>query len=69
MPTETEELDETFEIISAKEKFWRNFLAESETNYLQATANVLQNKVMIDLAEKEIKKESEKNAPKTELAQ
>ena len=58
----TDEKDESFEIISEKEKMWKDFLVESETNYLKSEASVLQNKAMIELAEKEIKKESEKNA-------
>ncbi len=61
MPTE-EELDETFVIISEKEKMWKDFLVSAETNYLKAEASMLQNKVMIDLAKSEIKIESEKNA-------
>ena len=63
MPTEHEEpLDETFTIISDKEKMWKDFKAGAETNYLKAEASMLQNKVLIDLAEKEIKKESTKSA-------
>ena len=58
----TEEKDESFEIISEKEKMWRHFLVESETNCLKSEASVLQNEAMIYLAEREIKKESEKNA-------
>ena len=54
--------DESFEIISEKEKMWKDFLVEAETNYLKSEASMLQNKVMIKLAEAEIKKESEKNA-------
>ena len=56
-----EEIDETFEIISEKEKMWRNFLIEAESNYLKSEASMLQNKVMINLAYEEIKKESDKN--------
>ena len=58
----TEEADESFEIISEKEKMWRDFLVEAETNYLKSEASVLQNDEMIKLAKVEIKKESEKNA-------
>ena len=62
METEPKEtLDETFEIISEKEKLWRDFLVTAETNYLKAEASVLQNKAMIDLAKAEIKKEADKN--------
>ena len=60
--TMTEEKDESFEIISEKEKMWKDFLVESETNYLKSEASVLQNDEMIKLAKVEIKKESEKNA-------
>ena len=56
------EVDESFEIISEKEKMWRDFLVEAETNYLKSEASVLQNDEMIKLAKVEIKKESEKNA-------
>ena len=56
------ELDESFEIISEKEKLWKDFLVSAETNYLKSEASVLQNKAMIDLAKEEIKKESEKNS-------
>lgn len=56
-----EKKDETFEIISEKEKLWRDFLVSAETNFLKAEASVLQNKAMIDLAKREIKEESAKN--------
>ena len=56
------EVDESFEIISEKEKMWRDFLVEAEANYLKSEASVLQNDEMIKLAKVEIKKESEKNA-------
>ena len=56
-----EEVDESFEIISEKEKLWRDFLVQAETNFLKSEASVLQNKAMIDLAKEEIKKEAEKN--------
>ena len=56
------EVDESFEIISEKEKMWRDFLVEAETNYLKSEASMLQNEAMIELAKKEIKKESKKNA-------
>lgn len=58
---EEEKLDETFEIISEKEKLWRDFLVEAETNYLKSEASVLQNRAMIDLAKAEIKIEADKN--------
>jgi len=56
-----EKLDETFEIISEKEKLWRDFLVEAETNYLKSEASLLQNGAMIDLAKVEIKKEANRN--------
>ena len=56
-----EEVDETFKIISNKEKMWKDFLVEAESNYLKSEASMLQNKVMINLAYEEIKKESDKN--------
>ena len=56
------EVDESFEIISEKEKMWRDFLVEAETNYLKSEASMLQNDEMIKLAKVEIKKEAEKNA-------
>jgi len=58
----TEEKDESFEIISEKEKLWRDFLVEAETNYLKSEASMLQNQAMIDLAKVEIKREAENNA-------
>ncbi len=58
----TEEKDESFEIISEKEKLWKDFLVEAETNYIKSEASMLQNGVMIELAKAEIKKESDKNA-------
>lgn len=59
--TDKEELDETFEIISLKEKLWREYLLTCETNYINAEASMIQNKTLIDLAKKEIKKEADKN--------
>ena len=56
-----EQVDESFEIISKKEKMWRDFLVQAETNYLNSEASVLQNYAMIELAKEEIKKESDKN--------
>lgn len=58
----TEEKDESFEIISEKEKMWRDFLVQAETNYLKSEASMLQNAAMITLAEFEIEQEAEKNA-------
>ena len=56
-----EEMDESFEIISHKEKMWRDFLVEDESNYLKSEASMLQNQVMINLAKDEIAKEADKN--------
>ena len=59
--TEEEKVDESFEIISEKEKLWKDFLVEAETNYIKSEASMLQNGVMIELAKEEIKKEADKN--------
>ena len=61
MSDNQEAVDETFEIISEKEKMWKDFLVEAETNYLKSEASVLQNEAMIELAKAEIKKEADKN--------
>lgn len=64
MPTEdARELpDESFEIISEKEKLWRVSLVDAESNYLKSQANMLQNEAIMILAKAEVKKEAEKNA-------
>ena len=59
MTEEKEKLDESFEIISEKEKLWRDFLVQAETNYLKSEMSVVQNWTMIELAKAEIKKEQE----------
>ena len=59
--TMSEELDESFEIISEKEKIWKEFLVSAETNYIKSEASMLQNEAMIELAKVEIKKEAKKN--------
>ena len=60
MPDEPqEELDETFEIISEKEKLWRDKLVEAETSYLNSEANMAMAVVLIALAKAEIKKEAD----------
>ena len=41
-----EEKDESFEIISEKEKLWRDALVEAETNYLKSEASMLQNETI-----------------------
>ena len=60
--TEEEKKDESFEIISEKEKLWRDCLVEAETNHIKSEANMLQNAVIIKLAKEERDKEAEKNA-------
>lgn len=57
-----EEKDESFEIISLKEKYLRDQLAVSEDNLMKSEFNVKINKEVIKIAEEEIKKEAEKNA-------
>jgi len=57
-----EELDETFEIISEKEKYWRNQLIAAETSYITAEANLAIADKVIILAKEEVKKEADKNA-------
>ncbi|KKL81658.1 hypothetical protein LCGC14_1992560 [marine sediment metagenome] len=59
---ETEEVDETFEIISEKQKLWQDYLVTCETNYINSEASMIQNSALIKLAKEEIKKESDKNA-------
>ena len=59
--SDQETVDESFSIISEKQKLWKDALAAAETNYLKSEASMLQNQVMIDLANKEIKKEADKN--------
>ena len=57
-----EEKDESFEIISEKEKFWRDELVKAETNYITAEASITINSLIIKQAKEEIKKEADKNA-------
>lgn len=56
-----EEKDESFEIISKKEKLWKDYLATCEINLINAEASVIQNINLIELAKSEIKKEADKN--------
>ena len=56
------EKDESFEIISEKEKLWRDKLVEAETGYLTAESNLAIFDKIILLAKEEIKKEADKNA-------
>ena len=60
-PNTTEQVDESFEIISEKEKLWRDYLVTCETNYINSEASMIQNRTLIELAKKEIKKEADKN--------
>ncbi len=62
MTTKEETKDESFEIISEKEKYWRDKLVEAETGYITAEANLAIFDKIIELAKAEVKKEAEKNA-------
>lgn len=57
----TDEKDESFEIISKKEKLWKDYLATCEINLINSEASVIQNINLIELAKSEIKKEADKN--------
>ena len=57
------EKDESFEIISEKEEFWRDKLVEAETGYLSAESNLKIFDKIIILSKKEIAKEAKKNKP------
>ena len=57
----TEEKDESFEIISEKEKLWRDDLVSAETNFLVSEKNMIVNAEIIKVAKAEIKKEADKN--------
>ena len=56
-----EEKDESFEIISEKEKFWRDELVKAETSHINAEAGVIISTMLIAKAKEEIKKESDAN--------
>lgn len=58
----TEEKDESFEIISLKEKYLREQLAIAEDSLMKSEFNVIINKEIIRITEEELKKEVEKNA-------
>ena len=62
MTIDTEEKDESFEIISEKEKYWRDQLVEAETNHIKSESNLAISKLMIELAKEEVAKEAKKNA-------
>ncbi len=57
-----EELDESFDIISLKEKYLKEQLAVAEDSLMKSEFNVVINKEVIKLTTAEIKKESEKNS-------
>ena len=61
MPIE-EEKNETFEIISEKEKYWRDKLVEAEAGYISADANLKIFDKVITIAKEEVEKEAKKNA-------
>ena len=58
----TEEKDESFEIISEKEKHWRDKLKEAETGYTKAESNLAIFDKIIILAKAEVAKEAKINA-------
>ena len=58
----TEEKDESFEIISLKEKYLKEQLALAEDSLMKSEFNILVNKEVIRIAEAEIKEEADKNA-------
>ena len=57
-----EKKDESFEIISDKEKHLRDMLAQAEDSLVKSEFNVLINKEIVRLSKEEIKKEADKNA-------
>ena len=57
-----EEKDESFEIISLKEKYLKEQLVMAEDSLMKSEFNILVNKLVIIVAEAEIKKEADKNA-------
>jgi len=59
---EKPEKDESFEIISEKEKHWRDTLVKAETDHIRSESNLAISKLMIELAKAEVKKEADKNA-------
>ncbi len=58
----TDEKDESFEIISIKEKYLREQFALAEDSLMKSEFGVLANKEVRRVAEEELKKEAEKNA-------
>ena len=57
-----EEKDESFEIISLKEKYLREQLVIAEDSLVKSEFNIKINQEIIKITVEEIKKESEKNA-------
>lgn len=57
-----EDKDESFEIISLKEKYWREQLAEAESNLFKSEGNIMISKEVIRIAEEEVEKEAKNNA-------
>ena len=58
----TDEKDESFEIISIKEKYLREQFALAEDSLMKSEFGVLANKEVRRVAEEELKKEADKNA-------
>ena len=58
----TEKKDESFEIISLKEKFLKDQLAISEDALIKSEFNVRINKLISQILREDIKEESNKNA-------
>ena len=58
----TEEKNEDFEIISVKEKYWRDQLLAAEENLFKSEGNVRIAKEVIRIAKEEVEKEADKNA-------
>lgn len=61
MTTEEEKVDETFEIISLKEKYLKDQLKIAEDAKMKSEANVSINDAIIGRLNAEIEKEHEKN--------
>ena len=62
MTDKEEEKDESFEIISEKEKYLRDALVKTETDYISSEINLAVCANLIEFYKIEIKKEAEKNA-------
>ena len=55
-------VDNSTEIISLKEKYWREQFLEAESNLFKCEGNVRVNKMLIVIATEEVEKEAKKNA-------